>query len=282
MPTILITGVSTGIGKAAAKRFASAGWTVIGTVRDPDRAERRSRAWSLRRSTLRWQALLRRWLQRVLERSGCPDAILNNAGMLQFGPLECYAAEELELLYRVNVFGQLELIRPFLPAMRERGSGVIANVTSLGGLLVFPFFAAYNSTKWALEGISEGLWHELKPFGDPGEGDRARLRGDRDLGQGPAGCGRADRWRRRPIGPTWRRCAASRHPSRRRTTPEAAAEEVFSAVTDESDRLALPDRRLRAADLARAPAAWRQARSCASSTSAGWGPKASGACVGQG
>jgi len=91
--------------------------------------------------------------------------LVNNAGTLQWGPVECASAEEVGRVFQVNLLGQLELIRGVLPAMRKRGSGVIANVTSLGGTMTFPFFGIYNASKWAMEGLSEGLWHELKPFG---------------------------------------------------------------------------------------------------------------------
>ena len=157
---------------------------------------------------------------------GCPDALLNNAGVLQFGPLEEIGADELVKLYQVNLFGQLELIRALLPSMRERGSGIMANVTSLGGRIVFPFFAGYNSTKWALEGASEGLWHELKPFGirvktiEPGFVETAiwaKVLPDSDEGLPVS---RADRRMSALCGPSSR-------PSRQRTTPEAAAEEVL-------------------------------------------------------
>ncbi|HSK48722.1 MAG TPA: SDR family oxidoreductase [Coriobacteriia bacterium] len=238
MPTILITGVSTGIGRASALRFQRAGWRVIGTVRNPETAEHLDGV-ELEALDLAVQGSAAHLAERVLASLGCPDVILNNAGMLQFGPLEYYPAEELERLYRVNVFSQLELVRPFLPSMRERGSGVIANVTSLGGLLVFPFFGAYNSTKWAMEGISEGLWHELKPFGvrvkaiEPGFVETAIwgkvLPGaDEPVeGAGPY----------RPYMEEMRRFESS---ITSRTTPEAAAEEVFSSITDDTDRLRYP------------------------------------------
>jgi len=241
MPTILITGVSTGIGRACAEKFAREGWRVIGTVRDPDRAAEES--WPgdvvLERLDLAVKGDATALAERVLERYGCPDVVLNNAGIVQFGPLEEIDAVAIENLYQVNVFAQLQLIQGLVPAMRERGSGTIANVTSLGGRLVFPFFAGYNSTKWALEGISEGLWHELKPFGIrvkaiepgfvataiwgkvmPGPGEpleatetyRSRMQAMRDFEAGIA----------------------------TRTSPADSAEEIWSAVNDASDRLRYP------------------------------------------
>ena len=238
MPTILITGVSTGIGRASALKFASEGWKVIGTVRDPARADQLEGV-ALEALDLAKAGSATALAERILAAHGCPDALLNNAGALQFGPVECYSAEELEGLYRVNVFSQLELVRAFLPAMRERGSGTIANVTSLGGLLVFPFFAAYNSTKWALEAISEGLWHELKPFGirvkaiEPGFVETAIWGKVLPDAEKPIEVGGVYR----PYLQAMRDFEGS---ITDRTTPEAAADEVFAAVTDDSDRLRYP------------------------------------------
>jgi len=241
MPTILITGVSTGIGRACAERFAAAGWRVIGTVRDTATAA--TAAWPadvvLERFDLAEAGDASALAARVLERYGCPDVLLNNAGMVQFGPLEEISSAALERLYRVNVFGQLELAQALIPAMRERGSGVIANVTSLGGRVVFPFFAGYNSTKWALEGISEGLWHELKPFGirvkaiEPGYVDTA-IWGKvlPEPGQ-PLDASNAYR----PFMEAMRSFEAS---IANRTSPADSAEEVWRAVTDNSDRLRYP------------------------------------------
>ncbi|MDZ4168378.1 MAG: SDR family oxidoreductase [Coriobacteriia bacterium] len=240
MATILITGVSTGIGKACAARFAQAGWTVVGTVRDPSRYPDGLEGCSyVEALDLEREGSASALAARVIEQVGCPDVVLNNAGVLQFGPLEEIAAEELKMLYQVNVFGQLELIRALLPAMRQRRSGTIANVTSLGGRIVFPFFAGYNSTKWALEGASEGLWHELKPFGirvkviEPGFVQTAiwgKVLPDSDEGLPGSQAYR----------PSVKSMRAFESSITDRTTPEAAADEVFRAVTDDSDRLRYP------------------------------------------
>lgn len=240
MPTVLITGVSTGIGRAAANLFASRGWTVVGTVRDVSRRpEGLAEAVALEQLDLAEKGSGQRLAERFVAEYGAPDALVNNAGMVQFGAIEDVNAEEMERIYQVNFFGQLELIRGVLPAMRERGSGVIANVTSLGGTMTFPFFGAYNSTKWALEGISEGLWHELKPFGirvkaiEPGFVETAiwgkALPEDRQSVTGSEG-----------YLPFMRQMLAFEAAITDRTTPEVSAEELFAAVTDESDRLRYP------------------------------------------
>lgn len=241
MPIILITGVSSGIGKACAEKFAREGWRVIGTVRDPARAA--DQTWPgdvvLEALDLAKPGDGLALGERVLERYGCPDVVLNNAGMVQFGPLEEIGPEALENLYRVNVFGQLQLVQALLPAMRERRSGTIANVTSLGGRLVFPFFAGYNSTKWALEGISEGLWHELKPFGirvkaiEPGFvataiwGKVLPAPGE-PLDAPPA------------YAPYMEAMREFETTIAKRTGPDESAEEVWAAINDDSDRLRYP------------------------------------------
>jgi NAD(P)-dependent dehydrogenase (short-subunit alcohol dehydrogenase family) len=166
VPSILITGVSSGIGCACANLYVDRRWSVIGSVRDTSqRPVGLDDRVALESLDLAVPGSAEALAARVLAASGCPDVLLSNAGIVQFGAIEDVSTEQLERIYQINLFGQLELIRSLLPAMRERRSGVIANVTSLGGTMTFPFFGAYNSSKWAFEGISEGLWHELKPFG---------------------------------------------------------------------------------------------------------------------
>jgi len=241
VPSILITGVSTGIGKACAQKFASQGWKVIGTVRDPQRSA--DMVWDgdvvLEALDLEQPGSAAALGARVLESHGCPDVVLNNAGILQFGPIEDLSQEELERIFQVNVFGQLELIRSLLPAMRERRSGTIANVTSLGGRIVFPFFAAYNASKWALEGFSEGLWHELQPFGirvkaiEPGFVETAiwgKVLPDDDTGL-PG---------REEYRPSVRSMRAFEASITDRTTPDGCAQQVWDAVNDPSDKLRYP------------------------------------------
>jgi NAD(P)-dependent dehydrogenase (short-subunit alcohol dehydrogenase family) len=241
MPTILITGVSTGIGRGCVDVFRERGWEVIGTVRDADCPDpaRCPEGIPLESLDLAERGSGASLASRVLERHGCPDVLLNNAGILQFGPLETLSGDQLAALYQVNVFGQMEVIRGLVPAMRQRGSGTIANVTSLGGTMVFPFFAGYNSTKWAMEGLCEGLWHELAPFGirvkaiEPGYVDTAiwgRVLPREGLSvEGP------DAYR--PFMESMVRFEAS---IAKRSTSRSAAAEIFAAVIDESDRLRYP------------------------------------------
>jgi len=133
-------------------------------------------------------------------------------------------------------------VRGLLPAMRERRSGVVANVTSLGGRTVFPFFGAYNSTKWALEGASEALWHELKPWGirvkaiEPGYvatpiWDKALPQVD--LAGVDAGGGS-------PYAPYMDAMLTFERAIPKRSSAEKAASEILSAITDDSDRFRYP------------------------------------------
>jgi NAD(P)-dependent dehydrogenase (short-subunit alcohol dehydrogenase family) len=245
VPSILITGVSTGIGRAAANLYADRDWAVTGTVRNTSkRPEGLDERVALEPLDLAERGSATALATRVLAGPGCPDVLLSNAGFVQFGALEDVTAEELERIYQVNLFGQLELILALLPAMRARRSGVLANVTSLGGTMTFPFFAAYNSTKWAFEGVSEGLWHELKPFGvqvkaiEPGFvetaiwskalPDRGTATNDDELAGAPAYRPYLAEMLRFESGIT------------DRTTPEACAQEIALAIADKSDRLRYP------------------------------------------
>ncbi len=240
MPSILITGVSTGIGRACVDRFADEGWEVIGTLRRPDAGEVWPEGTVIESLDLAKPGSAAALAGRVIAERGCPDVLLNNAGTLQWGPVECATAEEVEQVFQVNLLGQLELIRGLLPAMRKRRSGVIANVTSLGGTMTFPFFGIYNASKWAIEGLSEGLWHELKPFGiqvkaiEPGYVATAIWnKAMRDEGgeviSGPE-----------PYAPYMAEMQKFEASITKRSSPAEAAEEVFRAVTDDSDKLRYP------------------------------------------
>ncbi|MCX8006598.1 MAG: SDR family oxidoreductase [Coriobacteriia bacterium] len=237
MPRMLITGVSSGIGNALARRAVADGWEVVGTVRSETRPE----AYGLPSSVglepfdAAVPGAARELAERVLERAGCPDVLVNNAGAVLYGPVEEIAPERVRNLFQVNVFSPIELVAALAPAMRERGSGTIVNVTSLGGRMVFPFFTAYNATKHALEGFSEGLWHELKPFG-------IRVKAV-EPGYVETPIYRAMEERERPFGPYAKYLEAMNRFSenvRKRTAPEDAADQIMRAILDESDRLRYP------------------------------------------
>lgn len=242
MALILITGVSTGIGRALAERFARDGWTVVGTVRDVGRMA--DVEWPgdvrLEQVDLAERGSGRALAGRVVAGHGTPEVLVNNAGTLQFTPVEDETPESVEEVYRVNVFEPVELIRALVPAMREAGGGTIVNVTSLGGRMTFPFFTTYNSSKHALEGYSEGLWHELQLSNirvkavEPGFVDTAVWdKSVRGGGESPyKGTG--------PYGTAMETMLRFEGSISNRSTPEQAAEEIRAAILDPSDRLRYP------------------------------------------
>ena len=245
MPTILITGVSSGIGRACADLYAERGWIVIGTVRDVlRRPEGLNERVTLAGVDLSVHGSAGSLAERTLASSGCPDVLLNNAGAVEFGALEDVSAEQLARLFQVNLFGQMELIRGLIPAMRERRSGVIANVTSLGGTMTFPFFGAYNATKWAFEGASEGLWHELKPFGirvkaiEPGFVQTAIW--DKALSSRSTGASDTEFPGTEAYRPFLRTMMAFESGIAQRTSAQDAAVQIAAAIDDGGDRLRYP------------------------------------------
>lgn len=242
MSLILITGVSTGIGRALAERFARDGWIVVGTVRDV--AKMADVEWPgdvrLEEVDLAGRGAGRDLAERVITAHGTPDVVVNNAATLYFEPVEDESPDSAEEIFRVNVFEPVGIIRAIAPAMREAGGGTVVNVTSLGGRMTFPFFTTYNASKHALEGYSEGLWHELQLSNikvkavEPGFVETAvwdksvRSRGDSPY----TGTG--------PYGGAMETMARFEAAISNRSTPEQAAEEIKAAILDPSDRLRYP------------------------------------------
>jgi NAD(P)-dependent dehydrogenase (short-subunit alcohol dehydrogenase family) len=101
----------------------------------------------------------------IAREAGALDVLVNNAGVASFGIQEAFTPEAVGRLYATNVFGPLRVNRAFLPAMRERGSGLVVYVSSVVGRIVNPFGGVYASSKWALEALAEASSYELAPFG---------------------------------------------------------------------------------------------------------------------
>lgn len=171
MATVLITGASAGIGKAAALRLAGRGHHVIATGRNVGALEQLKKTAKGRVDTLTLDVTsatsveaAQRDVGALLGTKGV-DVLINNAGLMVAGPLESVTEADLKAQFETNVFGPMRMIRAFLPAMRERRSGRIINISSVVGRLALPFFGPYNSTKHAIEALSDSLRHELRPFG---------------------------------------------------------------------------------------------------------------------
>jgi NAD(P)-dependent dehydrogenase (short-subunit alcohol dehydrogenase family) len=165
---ILVTGATAGIGRATALHLHSRGHRVIGTGRNAkalaELKEVGITALSLDVTSQASIDLARADVDRVTESYGL-DVLVNNAGYGLFGPLEVLEDADVRAQFDTNVFGLLAVTRAFLPAMRERRSGRIVNVSSVGGRMVFPLGGAYHATKFAVEAMSTALRLELKPFG---------------------------------------------------------------------------------------------------------------------
>jgi NAD(P)-dependent dehydrogenase (short-subunit alcohol dehydrogenase family) len=171
--TILITGSSSGIGRATAERFARGGWRVFASMRRPEngealRAAAAGTGWQLSTPALDVSddASVGRAVDAVLQETGGRlDVLVNNAGYYAFGPLEETTTDELRAQLETNVIGVHRVTRAVLPAMRARGEGAIVTLGSISGLVAIPMVGPYHASKWALEGMMESWRLELIPFG---------------------------------------------------------------------------------------------------------------------
>ena len=166
MPTVLITGASSGIGRATALYFAQQGWNVAATMRTPEKEQVLEQKNNIRlyRLDVTEEASIQHAVEGAIHDFGAIDVLVNNAGFALVGPFEAATPEQIQQQFEVNVFGLMNVTRALLPHFRERRSGTIINVASMGGRLTFPLYSLYHSTKWAVEGFSESLKYELRPF----------------------------------------------------------------------------------------------------------------------
>ncbi|MFF0160578.1 oxidoreductase [Streptomyces sp. NPDC005263] len=165
----LVTGASSGFGRAIAEAAVAAGDTVVATARRTESLDDLVAAYPDRVDAVSLDvtdgARIDAVAADILARYGRVDVLVNNAGRTQVGAFEETTDQELRDLFEVHVFGPARLTRALLPQMRERGSGAVVNISSLGGQLSFAGFSAYSATKAALEQLSEGLADEVAPFG---------------------------------------------------------------------------------------------------------------------
>jgi short-subunit dehydrogenase len=166
MRTILITGASSGIGYATANYFAKNNWLVFATMRNTqDFVNSDPKHIIPLTLDVTDKQSIKYCLGEVLEKTNKLDVIVNNAGLGGYGAFELSTAEQRQQMYDVNVFGLMNVIQEVLPHFRAMKSGLIINVSSIGGRMTYPLYSIYHSTKWAVEGFSESLNYELKHFG---------------------------------------------------------------------------------------------------------------------
>ena len=164
---ILITGCSSGIGRATALEAAARGHRVFASARDREGLRELEEGGAIRCLALDVTdaASIRGAVASVLAEAGRVDALVNNAGYGQYGAAEDVTAEEWRRQFDVNLFGAIEAARAVLPAMREKRTGTIVNVSSVAGKIAIPFAAPYCASKHALEAFSDALRVEVAPFG---------------------------------------------------------------------------------------------------------------------
>lgn len=163
-PVVLITGASSGIGRACADLLAQHGFVVYGASRSAPEG-RTETGWIPLRMDVRDDASVIQTLDRILGEAGQLDAVVNNAGVGTAGAVEDTSVKEALDLFQTNFFGSLRVCRAVLPLFRALGKGTIVNVSSLGGRIGLPFQGLYSASKFALEGLTEALRMEVRPFG---------------------------------------------------------------------------------------------------------------------
>lgn len=164
--TALVTGASSGIGDATARKLQDLGFTVYGAARRTDRLQ------NLAQDGIHTFAMdvtddasMRSGIGQIVAATGRIDVLVNNAGYGSYGALEEVDINEGRRQFEVNVFGVIRLAQLALPYMRAQGSGTIVNITSMGGKIYTPLGGWYHGTKFALEALSDCLRLEVKPFG---------------------------------------------------------------------------------------------------------------------
>ena len=167
--TVLITGASAGIGRAAAIGFHAAGWNVVATARSVDKARAALPAADERLLILPLDvgvaAEVVAAVDQARQRFARIDVVVNNAGFGPMGPLETMPIDEIARVLDTNSIGPIRLVQAVAPAMRAAGGGRIINVGSMGGEFTTPFGGAYHASKYAMEALTDALRVELAPFG---------------------------------------------------------------------------------------------------------------------
>lgn len=163
---VIVTGASSGIGKATAKYLAEKGLKVYGTSRSVKADEElKQLGVNMLRMDVTDDASVKNAINEVIEKEGRIDALFNNAGSGISGSLEETTIAEYKELFESNFFGVVRVVNEVLPHMRDNGDGLIINTSSIGGLIGLPYQGVYSCTKFAIEGYCEALSKEVKRFG---------------------------------------------------------------------------------------------------------------------
>lgn len=164
--TILITGTSSGIGKATVLEFAKMGWNVIATQRNPENESDFNKLPNVKLLSLDVTNLdsIQQAIVQATRDFGKIDVVVNNAGYGVDGAFEAMSDDVIEKQFNTNVFGLMRVTREAIKHMRPNGGGTIIQVSSMGGKITFPLYSIYHATKFAVEGFTESLHYELRQF----------------------------------------------------------------------------------------------------------------------
>ncbi|RIV82618.1 SDR family oxidoreductase [Aurantiacibacter xanthus] len=239
--TVLVTGASSGFGKAIAQRFLAAGWNVVASMRRPDPAlfEAHARL-RLVQLDVTDQASIDTAVVQAQQAFGGIDVLVNNAGIGAMSAIEFTPDALIHDIFSANLFGTMAMCRAVIPVMRESGGGAILNMTSSMAIAPMPFMSVYGASKWAIEGFSEALAYEVRPFGitvrllEPGLAPDTRFgesAQDRAGGLTPAPYDKGVA--------AFQASMRANYPSDL-TTIEETAEATLAAACDTSDRLRYP------------------------------------------
>lgn len=237
--TIFITGASSGIGKATSKYFAENGWNVAATMRNPQNDNELSKIDNIKLYQVDVTDIdsINKSAVEAVEDFEKVDVVLNNAGYGLAGAFETVTEEQIKRQFDTNLFGLFNVTKAFLPHFRENKDGIFMNVSSVGGLMTFPFFSLYHSTKWAVEGFSESLNYELKQFGikvkiiEPGGVRTDFASRSLDFGVSDSIQDYQDKFN------SFQKKMMERMNDGKSSTSEYLAEKIFEAATDGTDRI---------------------------------------------
>jgi NAD(P)-dependent dehydrogenase (short-subunit alcohol dehydrogenase family) len=165
MKTVLITGCSSGYGRATALHFHEQGWNVVATMRTPSAALSESERLRVLPLDVTDPSSVDAAIRGAVQRFGGLDAVVNNAGIGLLSAFEATPETTIRELFETNVFGVMAVTRAVVPHFRERRAGLVINVTSSVGILPMPLVSAYTASKFAIEGFTESLAYELSAFG---------------------------------------------------------------------------------------------------------------------
>ncbi len=166
MRTVFITGASSGIGRETAKVFIQNGWNVIATMRRPELEKELNTMQNVLVTSCDVTSTdsISKAVKEGINRFGKIDALINNAGYYSLGVLEAASEEQIKRQIDTNLLGLTNTTKEIIPYFRKQKSGVIVNISSIAGKISVPLQSLYHATKWGVEGFSESLQYELKPF----------------------------------------------------------------------------------------------------------------------